>query len=52
LLIAVAIGFAAFSLQWSNGMPVAAYVGLAAGLVVLALLVGFRLLQRRGSSAA
>jgi Flp pilus assembly protein TadB len=52
LLVAVAVGFAAFSLQWSNGMPVAAYVGLAAGLVVLALLVGFRLLQRRGSSAA
>jgi Flp pilus assembly protein TadB len=52
LLIAVAIGFVAFSLQWSNGMPVAAYVGLAAGLVVLALLVGFRFLQRRGSSAA
>jgi Flp pilus assembly protein TadB len=47
LLIAMALGFVAFSLQWGNGMPFALYVGLAVGAVVLLLIVGFRLLQRR-----
>ena len=46
ILIAVAIGFVGFSVQWPN-MPFALYVGLAVAGVVLALLVGFRLLQRR-----
>jgi hypothetical protein len=46
-LIAVAIGFLAFSLQWGEGMPRALYVGLIAGGIVLAILVGFRFLQRR-----
>jgi hypothetical protein len=47
LIIAVVLGFVGFSLQWSEGMPRAAYVGLAAGGIALLLLVGFRLLQRR-----
>ena len=46
VLIAAAIGYAAFSIQWPN-MPFAAYVGAAAALVALVLQVGFRLLQRR-----
>ena len=49
VLIAVAIGFLAFSLQWPN-MPFAAYVGLAVGALALALMVGFRLIQRRAPS--
>jgi hypothetical protein len=47
VLIAVALGFLAFSLQWPN-MPFAAYLGLAVGALALALMSGFRLLQRRG----
>jgi hypothetical protein len=47
LLIAVVIGFIGFSLQWSEGMPRAAYVGLAVGGIALLLVVGFRFLQRR-----
>lgn len=47
VLIAAALGFIVFSLQWEGGMPFALYAGLAVGLVVLALIVGFRLLQRR-----
>lgn len=46
-LIALAAGFVAFSVQWSNGMPIALYAGMGAALVTLAVLVGFRLLQRR-----
>ena len=48
VLIAVAVGFVAFSLQWGNGMPAALYVGLAAAGGALALLVGLKLIQRRG----
>ena len=51
VLIATALGFIAFSLQWGNGMPFALYVGLAVGAVTLLLLLGFRLLQRRVPSA-
>ena len=47
--IALAMGFAGFSLQWGNGMPTAIYVGLAAGAVALALIVGFRFVQRRAT---
>ena len=47
VLIAVALGFLAFSLQWPN-MPFAAYVGLGVAGLALALMVGVRLLQRRG----
>ena len=52
VLIAVAIGFVGFSLQWSSGMPRALYVGLAVAAVVLLLLVGFRFLQRRAAAAS
>jgi hypothetical protein len=48
-LIVIAIGFLAFSLQWSNGMPFALYAGLAAAAVALAVVVGFRLIQRRAA---
>ena len=47
-LVAVAIGFIGFSLQWPN-MPFALWVGLGVAVVALALLVGFRLLQRRAT---
>ncbi|HEX5040538.1 MAG TPA: hypothetical protein VFW95_10415 [Candidatus Limnocylindria bacterium] len=46
-LIAVALGFLAFSLQWGEGMPWALYVGLIVGGIALAILVAFRFLQRR-----
>lgn len=46
-LIAAAIGLIGFSIQWGEGMPWALYVGLIVGGIVLALLVGFRFLQRR-----
>jgi len=45
-LIAAAVGYAAFSTLWPN-MPLAAYVGVAAGVIALALQIGMRLLQRR-----
>jgi len=45
-LIAVAIGFAAFSLQWPN-LPFALYVGLITTAVALTIQVGIRLLRRR-----
>ena len=47
-LIAAAIGFVAFSLQWPN-MPFAVYVGLGVAVIALGLLVGFRALQRRAT---
>ena len=50
VLIAAILGFIVFSLQWDGGMPFALYAGLAVGLVVLGLVVGFRLLQRRGTA--
>jgi hypothetical protein len=46
LFIALALGFLGFSFGWPN-MPFALYVGLGVAVVALALLVGFRLLQRR-----
>lgn len=46
-LIAVVLGFIGFSMQWSEGMPRALYVGLAVGALALLLLVGIRFLQRR-----
>ncbi len=52
VLIALAIGFVGFSLQWSNGMPMALYIGLAVAAVVLLILVGFRFLQRRAGAAS
>ena len=50
VLIAVAIGFIAFSTQWP-AMPGALYVGLAVATVILLLLVGFRFLQRRAAAS-
>jgi len=50
VLIAMAIGFVAFSTQWP-AMPGALYAGLAVGAVVLLLLVGIRLLQRRAAAS-
>jgi hypothetical protein len=47
VLIAVVLGFLAFSLQWGEGMPRAMYVGLAVGGLALVLQVGIRFLQRR-----
>lgn len=47
LAIATVIGFLGFSLQWSEGMPRAMYVGLAVGAVALLLQIGIRFLQRR-----
>jgi predicted PurR-regulated permease PerM len=51
VLIAIALGFLVFSLQWGNGMPFALYAGLAVGFVVLLIIVGFRLLQRRAGAS-
>jgi hypothetical protein len=45
-LISLAVGYAGFSVQWPN-MPFAAYVGVGAALVALAVQVGLRLLQGR-----
>ena len=45
--IALAVGLVAFSLAWPSGMPFALYVGLGATVVALAVLLGFRALQRR-----
>lgn len=47
VLVAAALGFVVFSLQWEGGMPFALYAGLAVGAVVLLVIIGFRLLQRR-----
>jgi hypothetical protein len=49
LLIAGIAGLIGLSLQWDQGMPVAGYIGLAAGAVFLAIQVGFRLVQRRAA---
>ena len=46
MLIAVAAGFLAFSVQWPN-MPFALYLGLAVTALVLAAQVGLRRLRRR-----
>ena len=51
ILVAVIVGFIAFSLQWSEGMPRALYVGLIVGAVTLLLILGFRLLQGRAARA-
>ena len=46
VLAALAAGYVGFSLTWPN-MPFAAYVGVAVGILALALAFGLRLLQRR-----
>ena len=52
VLAAIALGFIAFSLQWSEGMPRALYVGLAVTGIVLILVIGFRLLMARAQRSA
>lgn len=48
LVVASVAGLIGFSLQWP-AMPLAAYVGIAVGVVTAAVLLGFRLLQRRAA---
>ena len=50
VLLALAIGFVALSVQWGEGMPRALYVGVAVGTVALLMIVGFRLVQRRAAA--
>ena len=52
VLVAAAAGFIGLSLQWSEGLPFALYVGLAVLAVALLLQVGIRLLQRRAARPA
>ena len=52
VLVALAVGFLALSLQWSEGLPRALYVGLIAGAFALAAQVALRLLQRRAARRA
>jgi hypothetical protein len=47
-IIALAIGFVGFSVQWPN-MPFALYVGLAVAAVAFAVQVAFRLMRRRAA---
>ncbi len=51
VLIAAVFGVVAFSLQWSEGMPRALYVGLAVGALALIIIVALRFLQRRAAAA-
>lgn len=44
---ATAVGLVAFSVAWPNGMPLAAYIGLAGAAAWSALVIAFRLAQRR-----
>jgi hypothetical protein len=50
-LIAIAVGFVAFSVQWGEGMPRALYVGLAAGALALVTILAIRFLMARVPSA-
>jgi hypothetical protein len=50
-LVAVAVGFLAFSVQWGEGMPRALYVGLAAGALALVTILAVRFLMARVSGA-
>ena len=50
-LVALAVGFVAFSLQWGEGMPRALYVGLAVGALALVVILALRFLMARASSA-
>ena len=51
-LVAAVAGLIGFSVQWSEGMPRALYVGLAVVAVVLAVALGVRYLMARASSAS
>lgn len=50
-LVAFVAGLIGFSVQWSEGMPRALYIGLAVTAVVLLVALGFRYLMARASSA-
>jgi hypothetical protein len=52
VLVAAAIGLLGFSFQWGEGMPWALYVGLAAGAVALAVILGVRYLMTRAAGAS
>ena len=52
LLVAIALGFVAFSIQWGEGMPRALYVGLAVAVIALVLILGVRYLMTRVSRAS
>jgi len=51
VLIALAVGFLGFSLQWSEGVDRALVVGAIVTAVVFLLLLGFRYLQGRAPRA-
>ena len=51
VLVAAVAGLIGFSVQWSEGMPRALYVGLAVAALVLLVALGFRYLMARASSA-
>jgi hypothetical protein len=53
VLIAAAVGFLAFSLQWDNGngMPRALYIGLAVTAVALVVSIGVRYFLARAPRA-
>ena len=51
MLIALALGFIGFSLQWSEGADRALVVGAIVAAVVFLLLLGFRYLQARAPRA-
>lgn len=51
-LVALAMGFVAFSIQWGEGMPRALYVGMAVGAIALVVILGIRYLMARLSSAS
>jgi hypothetical protein len=49
-VIAVVAGLLGLSVQWSEGMPRALYVGIGAAVLALTVVVGLRLLQRRAAA--
>ena len=51
VLIALAVGFLGFSLQWSAGVNRALVVGAIVTAIVFVLLLGFRYLQTRAPRA-
>jgi hypothetical protein len=51
-LVAAVAGLIGFSVQWSEGMPRALYVGLAVAGIVLLVALGLRYLMARASSAS
>jgi hypothetical protein len=50
--IALVVGFLGLSVQWTEGMPRSLYAGVAAAVVALVVVVGFRLFQRRAARIA